>query len=472
MDALMHWTLQNSFAASFLFLLLVPFLIPGKFRLAPQLRILCLLLFALRLFLPIAPESRWSMQNILPTLPELSAPSILQSPDTPKLQSSNSPKLPSSHHPILPSPHPPILPSLWLAGVLAILFTTMIRWVRTYRQVVEESVRISPDHDLIRMARAIGIPTRVKIVESGANQGVAVFGLFRVTHLILPRNFQTIYGSESAESILRHEFQHIKSHDLLWNWVVWLIQTWHWFNPLVWIAGHLYRNEREILCDKAALKNCGEQVRWNYGKTLIKALEASRARRGIREGFSIGFISQKWEMKNRLELVMKNKPYRKLIQLGAIIGVALVSLVGFTSPSTFAEEKDANPAKEPGEKKPGPKDGDVKKEGPKDGDVKKMGEKDGDVKKEGPKDGDKPNPAANLNNPKERKVFAGYDKDGDGTVSDTEMEAMMERKQNSRGRREIRKAIDRADKDNDGKLNFEEFLFWYTVGRLDEKAEQ
>lgn len=103
---------------------------------------------------------------------------------------------------------------------------------------------------------------------------------------------------------------------------------------------------------------------------------------------------------------------------------------------------------------------------------------DGEVKKEGPKDNGKPGaegkgdpPAAAKKNGKEAKVFATYDKDSDEQVTADEIAAMREGKQNSRGRREIRKAVDRADRDESGALNFDEFVWWYTVGRLDEREK-
>ena len=74
-------------------------------------------------------------------------------------------------------------------------------------------------------------------------------------------------------------------------------------------------------------------------------------------------------------------------------------------------------------------------------------------------------------NSNDRDIFNAYDKDSDGMVSDEEMATMFAGKQNSSGRRQIQKEIDRSDKDKDGKLNGDEFLFWYKVGRLDEKAE-
>lgn len=77
---------------------------------------------------------------------------------------------------------------------------------------------------------------------------------------------------------------------------------------------------------------------------------------------------------------------------------------------------------------------------------------------------------ANPQDKKVAKVFVTYDANKDGSVSDEEIVAMMEGKQNSRGKREIRKAVDRADKDNDDVLNFDEFQWWYQIGRLDEDA--
>lgn len=126
--------------------------------------------------------------------------------------------------------------------------------------------------------------------------------------------------------------------------------------------------------------------------------------------------------------------------------------------------------------KQGPRDGEARKEGPRDGDAPKEGPRDGDRPKEGgERDGAKPaekgnpDPAKGLNT-KEGKIFVAYDKDRSGTVTDEEIVAMMEGKQNSSGRREVRKMVDRADKDGDGELNYDEFSWWMRVGRADEDA--
>ncbi len=88
-----------------------------------------------------------------------------------------------------------------------------------------------------------------------------------------------------------------------------------------------------------------------------------------------------------------------------------------------------------------------------------------------PAEGKKDPAAAAGKNSKEGKMFATYDKDGDGGVSADEMAGMKEGKQNSRAKREFRKAVDRADKDEDGQLNLEEFTWWLEVGRSNEREK-
>lgn len=85
---------------------------------------------------------------------------------------------------------------------------------------------------------------------------------------------------------------------------------------------------------------------------------------------------------------------------------------------------------------------------------------------------DKKDPvAAAGKNSKEARIFVAYDKNGDGGVSADEMAAMKEGKQNSKAKREIRKAVDRADKNEDGQLDLEEFTWWLEIGRSHEREK-
>ena len=156
---------------------------------------------------------------------------------------------------------------------------------------------------------------------------------------------------------------------------------------------------------------------------------------------------------------MKNPSYPVIPQIGVALLALAAVVVTFTSAVT--------PVRADEEGKPRP-EAEGKKDNPeRERDANKPKEEEGAKRKEG--EGDKP--AAGKKNSREQEIFDAYDKDDDGTVTAKEMETMMEGKQNSAGRRELRKAVDQADKNADGKLNLEEFEFWYKTGRFDPKAE-
>lgn len=44
----------------------------------------------------------------------------------------------------------------------------------------------------------------------------------------------------------------------------------HWFNPLVWWAAALSRTDAELFCDEDTVRRLGEDVRADYGRSLIR----------------------------------------------------------------------------------------------------------------------------------------------------------------------------------------------------------
>lgn len=453
------WTLRNSLEASLLFVFVWIIIRAGKNYLAPQVRIALWVVVGFRLFLPAAPESSWSLHNLLP---DISPAAISVTVESGKKQSSpmkdaemESGAL-SSQQENNPASSgqsffwPFFL--LWLGVFWALIVYVFIsqfrmaRWIRGLRPVA--------DLELKTLAKNAGIPPEISIVEVPAGQGVAVFGLFRVTHLLLPVDFCERYSAIEIQSILRHESAHIQGKDLLWSWLLLFVQCWHWFNPMVWFAGSRIQAEREIICDRTALRDQPEANRPLYGSALTKAL----ANNPIPEATLPlqTFLSRKNEMKTRLHLIMKKQSYQIIPQLGAIALTLALCLMTFTSALPTTSLADDNKPKAEGKRDPG-----AKAEAKKGGDKGKA--------KEGERDA-KPAKVA-LNNTKEGKVFGAYDKDDDGFVTAKEMEAMKEGKQNSSARRQIRKAVKRADKDDDEKMSLKEFVWWYNIGRRNEGAE-
>ena len=86
----------------------------------------------------------------------------------------------------------------------------------------------------------------------------------------------SIYVTEEAaanETVLRHSLAHELTHyrhgDHLWAALRGLCLALHWYNPLVWLAAALSRQDGELCCDEATVKRLGEGERAAYGRTLL-----------------------------------------------------------------------------------------------------------------------------------------------------------------------------------------------------------
>lgn len=74
---------------------------------------------------------------------------------------------------------------------------------------------------------------------------------------------------KQLEHILAHEYCHYRHLDSLWVIVRCVLTVIYWFNPLVWAAAYISKQDSEFACDAAVISMLGEDERIAYGKTLI-----------------------------------------------------------------------------------------------------------------------------------------------------------------------------------------------------------
>ncbi|MGI5963815.1 MAG: M56 family metallopeptidase [Lawsonibacter sp.] len=66
-----------------------------------------------------------------------------------------------------------------------------------------------------------------------------------------------------------HELTHFRHGDCLWALLRGVCLALHWYNPLVWLAAALSRQDGELCCDEATVRQLGEKERAAYGRTLL-----------------------------------------------------------------------------------------------------------------------------------------------------------------------------------------------------------
>jgi len=154
----------------------------------------------------------------------------------------------------------------------------------------------------------------------------AVFGIFQ-TRLLLPESTLRQLDDGELRMIFLHEMTHVRRNDVLLNYLLMAVQFLHWFNPLVWLALHRLRADRELVCDAMVIRQLRPAERIGYGRVLLKLMENFSAGPAVFFGAApvIGSIS---EMKGRILMIKHHRP----ASLAACLTTALaVGVLAFTA---------------------------------------------------------------------------------------------------------------------------------------------
>lgn len=160
--------------------------------------------------------------------------------------------------------------ALWLAVVNG-AFRFRVRRDRQIQEIPEELLRdLSAASGRKKRGRNPGADTRERrmlpVYMTDQVGTPCMYGLF----------FPAIYvTSQVAEDpwlfamVLRHEQMHYRQGDHIWAVLRTLCLCIHWYNPLVWLAVALSRQDGELACDEGVLRQLGEENRSSYGEALL-----------------------------------------------------------------------------------------------------------------------------------------------------------------------------------------------------------
>lgn len=167
-----------------------------------------------------------------------------------------------------------------------------------------------------------------------------MYGLFRPVIYVTPE----VRKSEKVlKHVLEHESTHYRHADHIWCVLRGIALVLHWYNPLVWLAAVLSRNDSELACDEGTIKRIGENERADYGRTLIEMTCQKHSALFVNATTMTG---SKKSIKERIVLIAK-KPKMAIYTLIAVVVIAAIA-VG----CTFTGAGGDTPTSQNGEENP------------------------------------------------------------------------------------------------------------------------
>ena len=161
--------------------------------------------------------------------------------------------------------------------------------------------------------------------------------LFGVLRPAVYLNEKALQSPDALRFVLAHEQTHARHLDPLWSLLRGLCLTVYWFDPLVWLAAVLSREDCELACDEGTLRALGADERTAYGKALLALVPVCDKPQNPLLGATT-MTSGKRSLKERITRIAENRQAKAAAVFAAAALAALVCAVSFTgAPDTTPE---------------------------------------------------------------------------------------------------------------------------------------
>lgn len=201
--------------------------------------------------------------------PPQTSDTVTQVPDTPGQSPVQTPVQTPEQVPELPpqssvqsdpAPAKPVdwlslLTDLWIVGSVAMLFFILGANIQFSRMLAKNRGKLDVPN------------SPVAVYVSSAVKTPCLVGVFHPVIYLTP---EVASDRASWNHVIFHELTHLNHFDHVFSLLRCVALSIHWYNPLVWIAARVSKDDCELACDEGTIRLLGEGERIPYGQTLIR----------------------------------------------------------------------------------------------------------------------------------------------------------------------------------------------------------
>lgn len=357
LSVVFDWVIETSIMASILvaFILCIKVLLKNK--LTPRWHYALWLILIIRLILPWAPDSSFSIYSMLSREHEHTRSSIQSTKEIiePKGQllehnkikkeniSSEKKSVSDKEDAHFDISIYDVFLGIWLLGIIS-LTATMLILNRHLNHYITKQPNIT-DEKVIRIfencKEKMSIKQPIPLIQAGKISSPTLLGVKNPRILLSNKHIQQLDANQ-LRYIFYHELAHFKRKDIKINWLMYSLVIVNWFNPIIWYAYYAMREDQEIACDAYALTYIGSKEKLAYGYTILTLLEHYST---FYQVPNLANLSRnKNTIKRRIIMIKKfnKKSYRwSALGIAAIVGVSAFSLVNVKAEEPLYKQESA-----------------------------------------------------------------------------------------------------------------------------------
>ncbi|MBN1480103.1 redoxin domain-containing protein, partial [candidate division KSB1 bacterium] len=221
---------------------------------------------------------------------------------------------------------------LWCIGIVLLFgyaFLTNIRLLTRFKRAQRSSdVRLLSILKICQQKLSISAQCQIYLsdqIKTPLSHGMLT------PRIILSAHLHGELSDSQLEHIFLHELAHFKRRDLLLATLTTLLQIVYWFNPAVWFAFYVMRQDRESACDEIVLKHIGARNSHHYGQTLISLLRNKSHK--FLQPLSVGLSDDKSNLKRRILMIANFSKKSGWWSVFAVVLMVLLSALLLTNAS-------------------------------------------------------------------------------------------------------------------------------------------
>ena len=218
--------------------------------------------------------------------------------------------------------------AIWITGVVLLALFLTFLYARSRRMFAESIPVETPKCN--EWLQKQQLHRKVLIRVSDQISSPVTYGIIRPV-ILLPKNID--YENNCViESILTHEYTHIKRFDGISKFVLAITLCVHWFNPLVWVLYVLANRDIELSCDEKVIHILGYENKARYALALLDLKERQNNALMFYNSFS------RSATKERISSIMKYKKHSVFSIVGAALILCVAVCCFLTSAKAMGEE--------------------------------------------------------------------------------------------------------------------------------------
>lgn len=213
---------------------------------------------------------------------------------------------------------------IWITGIIIMCLVMVMCILKANKQI--KKAGIIDDKEIVEIfnksKKKSGINRNIKLIKSDFVKSPCVYGYIE-PKLLVPESLLDYKKEINFEYIFLHELVHIKRKHILINYIIFVLNSIHWFNPLIRYSLNKMKEDVEIMCDSEVLSILDKNENIQYGNLLLDLQKISIRAPWLPQ--MAGIINNKNKMERRITMIKKFKKssYSKL-SIIALTGIILM----------------------------------------------------------------------------------------------------------------------------------------------------